>query len=71
MIIEILSWAEADKTAGGDAKRLLMFSWLEKARKTADYNEAILIMGELGVLPADFVRHLAPIAGLRQSVMPS
>ena len=38
---------------------------LEKARKPSDYYEAILIMGELGVLPLDFSRHLAPIAGLR------
>ena len=35
------------------------------ARKPADYNEAILSMGELGVVPADFARHLAPLAGVR------
>ena len=29
------------------------------------YYEAILIMGELGVLPVDFSQHLAPIAGFR------
>jgi len=38
---------------------------LENARKPVDYYEAILCMGELGVLPPDFARHLAPIAGFR------
>jgi len=38
---------------------------LEKARKPADYYEAISLMGELGVLPVDFARRLAPIAGFR------
>lgn len=38
---------------------------LENARKPTDYYEAILIMGELGVLPVDFSQHLAPIAGFR------
>ena len=38
---------------------------LENARKPTDYYEAILIMVELGVLPVDFSRHLAPIAGFR------
>lgn len=38
---------------------------LERARKPADYYEAVLILGELEVLPADFARHLAPIAGFR------
>ena len=38
---------------------------MENARKPADYHEAILRMGELGVLPADFARRLAPIAGFR------
>jgi uncharacterized protein YutE (UPF0331/DUF86 family) len=38
---------------------------LEKARKPVDYHDAILRMGELGVLPPDFARHLAPLAGLR------
>jgi uncharacterized protein YutE (UPF0331/DUF86 family) len=38
---------------------------LEKARKPVDYYEAISILGELGVLPPDFARHLAPIAGFR------
>lgn len=38
---------------------------LEGARKPVDYYDAILRMGELGVLPADFARHLAPLAGFR------
>jgi uncharacterized protein YutE (UPF0331/DUF86 family) len=36
-----------------------------RTRKPADYYEAFLIMGELGVLPADFARRLAPLAGFR------
>jgi uncharacterized protein YutE (UPF0331/DUF86 family) len=38
---------------------------LENARKPTDYYDAILRMGELGVLPPDFARHLAPLAGFR------
>jgi uncharacterized protein YutE (UPF0331/DUF86 family) len=38
---------------------------LENARKPVDYYDAILRMGELGVLPPDFARHLAPLAGFR------
>ena len=38
---------------------------LEGAPKPVDYYDAILRMGELGVLPADFARHLAPLAGFR------
>lgn len=38
---------------------------LEKARKPTDYYEAILIMGEIGVLPPEFARRLAPVAGFR------
>jgi uncharacterized protein YutE (UPF0331/DUF86 family) len=38
---------------------------LEGAQKPVDYYDAILRMGELGVLPADFARHLAPLAGFR------
>jgi len=38
---------------------------LENARKPADYYEAFSIMGELGILSADFVRRLAPLAGFR------
>lgn len=38
---------------------------LEGARKPVDYYDAIVRMGELGVLPADFARHLAPLAGFR------
>jgi uncharacterized protein YutE (UPF0331/DUF86 family) len=38
---------------------------LEGAQKPVDYYDAILRMGQLGVLPADFARHLAPLAGFR------
>lgn len=38
---------------------------LEGALKPRDYHEAIVRMGELGVLPADFAEQLAPIAGFR------
>ncbi|HMN27454.1 MAG TPA: DUF86 domain-containing protein [Caldilineaceae bacterium] len=38
---------------------------LEQALKPSDYYEAILRMGELGVLPAEFARELAAIAGFR------
>jgi uncharacterized protein YutE (UPF0331/DUF86 family) len=38
---------------------------LENARKPIDYYDAFLIMGEIGVIPADFARQIAPIAGFR------
>jgi len=38
---------------------------LEAARKPRDYYEGIIRLGEIGVLPADFARHFAPIAGFR------
>ena len=38
---------------------------LENARKPTDYYEAILIIGELNILPADFARQIAPLAGFR------
>lgn len=38
---------------------------IEQALKPNDYYEAILRMGELGVIPPDFARRLAPIAGFR------
>ena len=38
---------------------------LEKARKPNDYRDAIIRMGELGVLAPDFARSFAPIAGFR------
>jgi uncharacterized protein YutE (UPF0331/DUF86 family) len=38
---------------------------MENARKPVDYYEAIVLMGELGVLPADFALQLAPLAGFR------
>ena len=38
---------------------------IENARKPKDYYEAFLILGEIGVIPANFARHLAPLAGFR------
>ena len=38
---------------------------LMEAPPPRDYYESIQQMGELGVLPVDFARHLAPIAGFR------
>lgn len=38
---------------------------IEGARKPIDYYDAILRMGELEVLQADFARRLAPVAGFR------
>jgi uncharacterized protein YutE (UPF0331/DUF86 family) len=38
---------------------------LENARKPVDYYEAILILGELEILPPDFAQQLAPLAGFR------
>jgi uncharacterized protein YutE (UPF0331/DUF86 family) len=38
---------------------------LERAQKPGDYHQAILCLGELGVLPGGFARQLAPIAGFR------
>lgn len=38
---------------------------LENAQKPRDYYESILRMGELGVLPMEFARRLASIAGFR------
>jgi uncharacterized protein YutE (UPF0331/DUF86 family) len=38
---------------------------LEGAQKPVDYYDAILRMGELAVVPVDFARHLAPLAGFR------
>jgi uncharacterized protein YutE (UPF0331/DUF86 family) len=38
---------------------------VENSRKPTDYYEAILMMGELGVLSPDFARQLAPLAGFR------
>jgi uncharacterized protein YutE (UPF0331/DUF86 family) len=38
---------------------------IEGALKPVDYYDAILRMGELGVLMADFARHLAPVALFR------
>ena len=44
------------------ANRIISVERLEKPR---DYYEAILRLGEAGVLPADFAQHLAPLAGFR------
>jgi len=38
---------------------------LEKAEKPRDYYEAVLRLGELGVLPPSFARKLSPLAGFR------
>jgi len=38
---------------------------IENALKPGDYREAVLRMSELGVLPPEFARKLAPIAGFR------
>lgn len=38
---------------------------IEKAEKPRDYYEAILRLGELGVLTPEFARRLAPLAGFR------
>jgi uncharacterized protein YutE (UPF0331/DUF86 family) len=38
---------------------------IEDAQRPSDYYGAILGLGDLGVLPVEFARHLAPIAGLR------
>jgi len=42
---------------------------IEGSRKPVDYYDAILCMGELGVLQADFARHLAPVAGLPHALV--
>jgi uncharacterized protein YutE (UPF0331/DUF86 family) len=38
---------------------------VENAQKPVDYYDAILRLGEMRVLPPDFARHLAPLAGFR------
>lgn len=35
------------------------------ARRPADYYEAFIILGEMGVYPSEFARQLAPLAGFR------
>ncbi len=42
---------------------------LENARKPVNYFEAILLMGELGILSAEFARRLAPLAGFRNALI--
>lgn len=42
---------------------------LENARKPRDYYEAILIIGELGILSVDFANRLAPLAGFRNALI--
>ena len=44
------------------ANRIISIEGLEKPR---DYYEAILRLGEADILPLDFARKLAPIAGFR------
>jgi uncharacterized protein YutE (UPF0331/DUF86 family) len=44
------------------ANRIISLDDLEKPR---DYYEAILILGQAGILPSDFAQKLAPIAGFR------
>jgi uncharacterized protein YutE (UPF0331/DUF86 family) len=44
------------------ANRVISIEQLEKPR---DYYEAILRLGEAGILPADFAEHLAPLGGFR------
>ena len=38
---------------------------LERAKKPQDYYEAFIRLGELSVLPEEFARNMAPIAGFR------
>jgi uncharacterized protein YutE (UPF0331/DUF86 family) len=38
---------------------------LERAQKPRDYYESFLRLGELGVLPAEFARSIAPVTGFR------
>lgn len=38
---------------------------IEEALKPADYYQSFLRLGEIGVLPMDFARRFAPIAGFR------
>ena len=42
---------------------------LEGIRKPRDNYEAILLMAEVGVLPSDFARKLAPINGFRKTLV--
>ena len=44
------------------ANRIISIEGLEKPR---DYYEAIIRLGESGILPTEFAQHLAPIAGFR------
>lgn len=38
---------------------------LEGARKPLDYYEGFIILSEMGVLPVDFAKKIAPLAGFR------
>ena len=42
---------------------------LEKAEKPRDYYEAVLRLGELGVIPPAFARELAPLAGFHNGLV--
>ena len=44
------------------ANRIISLDDLEKPR---DYYEAILLLGQGGIVPADFAKKLAPLAGFR------
>ena len=50
------------------ANRIISIDRLEKPR---DYYEAILRLGEVGILPMDFAQKLAPIAGFRNILVHS
>jgi uncharacterized protein YutE (UPF0331/DUF86 family) len=50
------------------ANRIISIDRLEKPR---DYYEAILRLGEVGILPIDFAQKLAPIAGFRNILVHS
>ncbi len=38
---------------------------MENARRPTDNHEAMIILGEMGILPIDFAKRFAPMAGFR------
>lgn len=38
---------------------------IERTKKPSDYRDSLLKLGELGVIPRDFARSIAPLAGFR------
>jgi len=38
---------------------------IERTKKPSDYRGSLLKLGELGVIPQDFARRIAPLAGFR------